>query len=163
MSPLARQAFRVAVGYAALVGVVTLAALPVSYSLTPASRVTLLHVAAGVVLAVALAQVARAARRRVEAQAPSAFDRALVRVEAEPTLPREFRELFDEVRFGRARDGYFQRILWPRLVSLAASRPDAPVLVAPARSRVRRWLGLGPPLSAIRGIIARMEDGREDR
>ena len=161
MSPLARHALRIAAGYAALVGIVTLAALPVSYSLAPSSRATLLHVAAGVVLAVALAQVARAARRRVEEQPPSGFDRALVRLEPEPSLPREFRELFDEVRFGRARDGYFQRILWPRLLSLAASRPDAPALIQPQRSRLRCWLGLGPTLSAIRGVIARVEDRSE--
>ena len=148
---------RLLAGYAVLGVLVGLMALPLWFSAAPAWRPALVRLAAAAVLAVALAQMLGAARRRVAAQPPSAFDRATVVGRDEPDVPGEFRELIEEIRFGRATEGYWSRVLQPRLASLAARLPAGPPLPEPPPSRWRRLLKLGPSLATIRDLVARLE------
>jgi hypothetical protein len=149
---------RLLAGYAVLGALAWLIALPLWFAAAPAWRPAVVRLAAAAVLAVALARVLGAARRRVTAQAPSAFDRATVSARDEPSVPGEFRELIEEIRFGRATEGYWSRVLQPRLASLAARLPAGPPLPEPPPARWRRLLKLGPSLAAIRDLIKRLEE-----
>jgi len=158
MSPPARRRVaRLLAGHAALGALAWLLALPLWYAVDPARRPMVVRAAAGAVLAIALAQVLGAARRRVAAQPPSPFDRATAPFRDEPSLPRDFRELHEEVRFGRASQGYWTRVLRPRLDSLGQRLPAGPALPEPPLSGWRRRLGLGPTLAALRDLLARLE------
>jgi hypothetical protein len=149
---------RVLVGYAALATLVGLAALPIAISTEPASRPLVIRLAVGVFLAVVLAHIRGAAGRAVDLEPRSAFDRALQPVRAEKIpVDRQFRELLDDVRFGPASQRYWSRVAWPRLCALAERLPGRPQLVEPARTRLRRLLGRGPSLAAVRDLVTRLE------
>jgi len=154
-----RQALGWLARYAALGTLVGLGALPLVMAAEPANRPLVIRLAASAVLAVALAHVRVAARGAVDAEPPSPFEQALRRRRpAAPDLDQRFRELLDDVRHGPASQRYWSRVAWPRLVGLAARLPGRAPLEDPPRSRLRRLLGLGPNLTAIRGLVARIED-----
>lgn len=149
---------RLVLGYAALGAAAWLMALPLWVSAAPAWRPTVVRLAAGGVLAVALARALGAVRRRVAAQPLSAFDRATEAVHDEPSVPEDLRDLIEEIRFARATQGYWSRVLQPRLTALAARLPAGSPLPEPPPSRWRQLLGRGPGLAAIRDLIARLEE-----
>jgi len=156
-----RPALRLLAGYAALATLVGLGALPIAMASDPANRPLVIRLAASLVLAVALLHIRSAARQAVAEEPPSAFDRALRRRPAErPEVDRQFRELLDDVRFGSASQRYWSRVAWPRLSGLAERLPDRPLLTEPPRSRLRRLLGRGPTLAALRDLVARLEGHR---
>ena len=157
-APGRRQALRLLAGYATLGTLVGLGALPLVVAAEPANRPLVIRLAATLVLAVALAHLRGAARRAVDAEPPSAFDQALrPRRPERPEVDRRFRELLDDVRFGPASERYWSRVAWPRLCKLAERLPGRPLLVEPPRSRLRRLLGRGPSLAALRDLVARLE------
>ena len=85
---------------------------------------------------------------------PSAFDRALTPARAEKIpIDRQFRELLDDVRFGPTSQRYWTRVAWPRFCALAERLPGRPQLEEPARTRMRRLLGRGPSLAAVRDLV----------
>ncbi len=152
------RALRVLAGYAAFGALVGLGALPLAVGVEPANRPVVIRLAAGLFLAVALAHIRGAARRALDAETPSAFDRALLPERRErPAIDRQLRELLDDARFGPASQRYWTRLAWPRLCALADRLPGRPVLVQPPRSRLRRLLGRGPSLAALRELVARLE------
>jgi hypothetical protein len=153
-----RRALRLLAGYAAFSTLVGLGALPIVLAADPANRPFVIRLAASLVLTVALLHIRSAARRAVDAEAPSALDQALRRRRAEgPDLDRRFHALWDDVRFGPASQRYWSRVAWPRLAGLAERLPGRPVLAEPPRSRLRRLLGRGPTLAALRDLVARLE------
>ena len=146
-------------GYAALVTLVGLVAKPITIAAEPGNRPFVIRMAAGVLLAIILVDLRGAARRALDEQPSSTFERfGWRRPAARPSIDRQFSELLDDVRFGPASQRYWSRVAWPRLCALADRLPDRPLLVEPARSRRRRWLGRGPSLRAIRDVVARLED-----
>jgi hypothetical protein len=158
-APGRRYTLRVLAGYAAFGSLLGLGALPLVLRAAPANRPFVIRLAASLFLAVALAHIRSVARQAVDAQPPSAFERALRRRRTEkPDVDRQFRELLDDVRFGPASQRYWTRVAWPRLSSLADRLPGRPLLVEPPRSRLRRLLGRGPSLAAVRGLVARLEE-----
>jgi hypothetical protein len=153
------QVARLVVGYAALSGGVALVALPVAYAADPAFRPVVVRLAVALVLAVALGQLVTAARRWVDGQSPPpASHRRAEAAHPEPALDRQFLELLDGVRYSRASETYWRRVLWPRLSALAERLPPGPALVEPGRSRMRRLLGRGPALPALRALVSRLEE-----
>jgi hypothetical protein len=157
-SPGRRRALRVLAGYTVLATLVALGALPIVLATVPANRQLVIRLAASLVLAVALVHIRSVARQAVDEEPPSVFDRALRRRPAEkPDLDRHFGELLDDVRFGPASQRYWSRVAWPRLTGLAERLPGRPLLVEPPRSRLRRMLGRGPSLAAVRDLVARLE------
>lgn len=156
--PARRPVLRVLVGYAALATLVGLAALPIVVSAEPATRPFVIRLAVGVFLAVVLADIRGAAGRAVDLEPPSAFDRALTPARAEKIpVDRQFRELLDDVRFGPTSQRYWTRVAWPRLGALAERLSGRPQLEEPARTRMRRLLGRGPSLAAVRDLVTRLE------
>jgi len=158
MMPARRRVLRLLAGYAALGALVWLLALPLWFTAAPAWKPAVVRLAATAVLAVALARALGAARRRVADQPPSAFERATAFARDEPSVPDECRELIEEIRFGRASQGYWSRVLQPRLTALAGRLPAGPPLPEPPQSRWRQIIGRGPGLAAIRDLIARLEE-----
>jgi len=153
------QVARIIVGYTALGAGVSLVALPVGYAADPAFRPVVVRLAVALVLAVALGQLLTAALRWVDAQSPPPARQA-AEAHPEPALDRQFLELLDGVRSSRASETYWRRVLWPRLTALAERLPPGPALVEPGRSRMRRLLGRGPALSALRALVSRLEERR---
>jgi hypothetical protein len=159
IAPGRRAMLRWLAGYAALGTLVGLGALPLVVAAEPGNRPLVIRLAASVVLAVALAHIRAAAGRALEAGAPSAFDQALRRRRpAAPAIDQRFREALDDVRYGPASQRYWSRVAWPRLVALGGRLPGRAPLTDPPRSRLRRLLGLGPSLTDIRRLVARLED-----
>jgi hypothetical protein len=157
-APGRRQALGLLARYLGLGTLVALGALPLAVAAEPATRPLVIRLAATLVLAVALAHVRGMARGAVEASPPSAFERALRRGRpAPPEVDQRFRELLDDVRFGPASQRYWSRVAWPRLSALAERLPARPRLTDPPRSRLRRLLGRGPSLAALRELVSRLE------
>ena len=159
VEPAKTSARRRVLGYAVLAAIVAAVALPVALAAAPVNRPLVIRVAAGVVLALILVDIRGAARATLDAAPPSDFERALrpSRIER-PSVDRQFGELYDDVRFGPASQRYWSRVAWPRLCELADRLPGRPRPVEPARSRLRRWLGRGPSLAALRDAVARLEE-----
>ena len=152
------QVARLVVGYVALSAGVALVALPVAYAADPAFRPVVVRLAVALVLAVALGQLVTAARRWVDGQSPPPARDRRAAAHPEPALDRQFLELLDGVRYSRASETYWRRVLWPRLIALAERLPPGPALVEPGRSRMRRLLRRGPALPALRALVSRLEE-----
>jgi hypothetical protein len=105
-------------------------------------------------LGVALLHVGREVRARVRPEAPSPFERALRPARLEPELAPLFLKLRDEITFSRTSQGYFEHVLWPRVLALAGES----LLEGRPRPAWRRLLGRGPSLAALRALTTRIEE-----
>ena len=148
----------IAAGYAALAGLLLLAGTPAYYYAEPPTKPLVVRLAVGVLLGVALLHVGREVRARVRPETPSPFERALRPPQPEPALAPVFLKLRDELTFSRAGQGYFEHILWPRLLALVAGRAGEPSVESPPRPVWRRLLGRGPSLTALRTLMTRIEE-----
>ena len=63
----------------------------------------------------------------------------------------------DEIRFSVRSQSYFEHLLWPRLVALAATRGGSP---ARLEKPPGRRFGLGPSIAALARVIAALEARR---
>lgn len=145
-------------GYVALAGVVALVATPAYYYADPAGRPGVVRLALCVVLGVALLHLRRQVRARLDAQAPSAFERALEPPRLEPHLAPQFVTLRDQLRHSTASQAYFGHVLWPRLRAVAARRAGGASGAVPEMPAGRRWLRRGPSLATLRTLIATLEE-----
>jgi hypothetical protein len=146
----------IATGYVAFVGLLVLATTPFYLFATPAYKPLVLRLAASAVAGVALIHLGKVLREGFEAQGDSAFERALEAVTSEAELAPTFVDLRDEIRFGTASRGYFDRVLWPRIVAVAQRGADAgpAALHQPAGRLCRR----GPSCAGLSNAIADIED-----
>jgi len=152
-----RRILEPAIGYAALVGGVALAALPLVTVADPGNRPIILRLAAAVVLAVALAHVRSAFRRSVGAE-PAPASRTVATAERdEPIIARHFQEVADDLRFGRSSGSFWSRVLRPRLAALSGRLPGPAISLDVPVPRWRRMLGLGPSAAALRDLVAQLE------
>jgi hypothetical protein len=142
------------VGYAVLVALLVLATVPLYHLAEPADRPRIVRFSAAVVLAVALIHLVRIVGARFAAQPPSGFDRALEPARTEPVGPRHFVEWRDELHWSVARQSYFEHVLWPRLLALAAGTADGTPLPKPAGRR----FGRGPSLATLKRLITMLEE-----
>lgn len=140
----------VAVRGAALAGVVLLATVPVYVYVEASWRMLVVRLAVAFVLGVALLQLRGAVAARLARPGSSRLEQALMRSGNPPAVPLRLEELMDDVRATRRSRGHFERIMWPRLTTLA-SRPLAPPAVR---------LGRGPSLAELRRVIAAIERER---
>jgi hypothetical protein len=145
-------------GYVALTGLVGLAGTPAYYYAEPAMKPLVVRLAVGVLLSVALLQVGREVRARLRQKAASPFERARRPRQPEPELAPRFLRLRDELALSQASQGYFEHILWLRLLALAPHRPGAAAPETPPRPAWRRLLRRGPSLAALRTLIPRIEE-----
>lgn len=136
--------------YAALVGVVLLAAVPVYVYLEPHWRALFARLVAALVLGMALLELRAILAGRVMRHGTSALDAARIPAAVEPGRPQRLLELTGSVRASLRSRRHFERVLWPRLIALAG-RP----LVPPLLRRHR-----GPSLARLRDLIATIEDER---
>jgi len=136
--------------YVVLGGIVLLAAVPLYVYLEPQWRALVSRLAAALVLGMALLELRGILAGRVAHLDPSALDAARTTPAPAPAVPQRLLELTASVRAGLRSRRHFERVLWPRLVALAA-RP----LVPPPRRR-----GRGPSLPALRKVIGAIEDER---
>jgi hypothetical protein len=149
--------FRVLAGPAALTALVVVVTLPIAVAIEPTLRPAVIRVAAALVVGFTLMRVTGQVRARFEAEPRSAFEAALHPVRAPVSIDQRFTDLRDEIRLAALSERFFHRALWPRLLALADRLPYRPALVSPARSRIRRLLRLGPPVAALRELIAELE------
>jgi len=148
----------IAAGYGVLAGLLLLAGTPAYHYAEPPSRPLVVRLAVGVMLGVALLHVGHEVRARVRPEAQSPFERARRPPRPEPELAPFFLKLRDELTFSRASRGYFEHILWPRLLALVAGRVGGPSLEGRPRPAWRRLLGRGPSLASLRTLITRIEE-----
>jgi hypothetical protein len=135
---------------AALAGVVLVATVPVYVWVEPSWRPVVARLASAVVLGITLMQLRRALADRLEDADASPLDEARSRRKPEPDVPYHFEQLVRDVRMGIRSRYHFEKVLWPRLASLA---PRA--IVRPPVRRVR-----GPSLTNLRKAIAAIEQQR---
>lgn len=133
--------------YAALAGVVLLAAVPLYFYLEAPGRALVPRLAAALVLGIALLELRTAVALRLAAQGASALDAALVPAPADDGVPHRLRETESSLRAALRSRRHFERVLWPRLTSLARRPLPAP----PARR------GRGPRLRDVEALVARIE------
>ena len=138
--------------YVTFAGLLVLAATPV-YSLVEApSRPVVVRLASAVFVGLALMHVTRTLRSRVdESRAPARPPAAEPAPESH--LHRDFRTLYDEVRFAARDQRYFEHGLWPRLCALAVCAGAKP----PAKP-AGRWPGRGPSLATLNRLLGAIED-----
>lgn len=139
-------------GYALFIALVAGGAAPVYFILEPAKRPLVTRLAAALVMGVAVIRLVKTVRARLDAQPPSGFELGLEPARREVSLDPQFVQIRDDLRFGASRAGYFDRVLWPRLVALAEPSPLRPApacLVQPPGRFFRR----GPSLITLRNLI----------
>lgn len=144
---------RIVAAYVVLLAVLLTAAIPIYLATAPAHRPAVIRLAAAVVLAVATLHALHVVRGRVEAQVPSAFERALEVSPVEPALDARFLTLQDELRFGARSQRYFHRTVWPQLAELATRLRRKPL-----DEPTGRRFGRGPALTRIAQLIDRLEE-----
>lgn len=136
--------------YAALAGIVLLAAVPLYFYLEAPGRGLVPRVAAALVLGIALLELRTLVALRLAAQGGSALDAALVPAPADDGVPHRLRETESSLRAALRSRRQFERVLWPRLTGLARGPLPAP----PARR------GRGPRISDVEALVARIEAER---
>jgi hypothetical protein len=136
--------------YAALVGVVLLAAVPVYIYLEPHWRALFARLVAALLLGMVLLELRSILAGRILRHGTSPLDAARTPSIVQPGAPHRLLELTGSVRAGLRSRRHFERILWPRLTALAG-RP----LVPPPLRR-----GRGPSLARLRDLITTIEDER---
>lgn len=137
-------------------GLVSLATVPIYLSVAASSRPTVIRLAAALVVALVLIRLRQAARARIADEASSPFERALQPIPVRRTFDPLYLRLQDEVRFSVAGQGYFESVLWLRLLALAAGqRPGTPLVKPSGRWPLRR----GPSLRALGDVITTLERG----
>ncbi len=89
---------------------------------------------------------------------PDSFERALEPAQPVVRLDATLKTLRDEIRYSRSSRRYFDRVLWPRLRTLAArngeAEGDLPAPPPPA------WMNRGPSLGAIAYLVDHLEKKR---
>ncbi len=155
--PPERRRRGIVAGYAVLLAAVGLAATPAYVYAESPNRPVIVRLAIAVVVGVVLLHLLRITRARIAAQAPSAFEAALVPARAELRLAPLFVALRDEIRFSVAHQRYFEHVLWRRLLELTAGRRGRSSDGWPAKPP-GRLLGRGPSLATLRRLIDEIED-----
>jgi len=140
-------------GYVTLVALLALATTPLYLFATPAHKPLILRLAVATVAGVALTHLRKALRERFERQGNSPFERALAAVTTQPELASTFVDLRDEIRFGTASRGYFDRVLWPRIAAIAQHTAVAAAPEPPPGRLFRR----GPSPAGLSKAIADIE------
>jgi hypothetical protein len=140
-------------GYALFIALVAGGAAPVYFILEPAKRPLVARLAAALVMGVALIRLVKTVRARLDARPPSDFERALEPPRREVSLDPQFVQIRDDLQFGARRAGYFDRVLWPRLVA-PAERSPLPSVRAPLVQPSGRFFRRGPSLTTLRNLIA---------
>ncbi len=130
-----------------LTGIVLLVAVPVYVFVEPPWRGVVARLASAFVLGVALLQFRSAIADWLNSRGASGLDAARGWHPVQPVIPLRFLDLIHDVRAALRSRRHFEKVLWPRLMSLA-QRP----LVRPA-SRP----GRGPSLASLREVIAVIE------
>jgi hypothetical protein len=156
--PCERRWPGIVAGYAVLLALAGLAATPAYLYAEPADKPAVVRLAVAVVVGVALIHLLKIVRATIEAQPPSAFEQALAPRASEPRLAQMFVTLRDELRSSRASQGYFEHVLWPRIVALVARQSRAAPEGTPVKPAGRRLLGRGPSLATLRALVARLEE-----
>jgi len=149
----------VSAGYAVFIALVAGGAAPVYFILEPAKRPLAVRLAAALVMGVGVIRLVKTVRARLDARPPSNFELGLEPPRREVSLDPQFVQIRDDLQFGARRAGYFDRVLWPRLVALAERSPlrSAPApLVRPPGRLFRR----GPSLITLRNLIATIGEER---
>ena len=146
----------IAAGYLAFGALLALATTPLYLFAIPAYKPLVFRLAAAAVVGVALIHLRKTLRERFDAQLDSAFERALQANTPQPELAPSFVDLRDEIRFGTASRGYFDRVLWPRIVAVA-QRTAVAGPAAPEQPRGRLFRR-GPSRTALSNAIADIED-----
>ena len=141
---------RIAVRCAALAGLVLLATVPVYVWVEPSWRPAVARLASAVVLGITLLQLRRALAERLDDGEASPLDEARSRGKPESDVPYHFEQLVRDVRTGIRSRYHFEKVLWPRLASLASR-----AVVRPPVRRVR-----GPRLANLRKAIGAIERQR---
>jgi hypothetical protein len=137
----------VAVRSATLAGVTLLVSVPVYVYVEPSWRTLVTRLACAFVLGVTLLQFRRALLGRLADLGASGLDAARGRREPEPGVPHHFHDLASDVRTALRSRRYFDKVLWPRLETLASGPLPRPT----ARP------GRGPSLASLRRVIAAIE------
>jgi hypothetical protein len=144
-------------GYAVFVTLVAGGSAPIYYLVESASRPLVIRLASALIVGVVVVHLVKAVRERLDAQAPSEFELALDPRRPEPSLDRRYVEIRNDLHYGAASGGYFERVLWPELVALVDRSPHQLArerLVRPRGRSFRR----GPSLLALRRLIGAIEE-----
>jgi hypothetical protein len=142
-----RRWLGIVAGYVVFVGVLVLGTVPAYVFVEADHRQAVVRLATAILVGSVLTHVRRSlgAGEDDPGAAPPP-------VETEPTLYRGFTELYDGMRQSIRSQGYFEAILWPRLLSLVET-DQRTALHKPAGRRFRR----GPSAATLGELIATLE------
>ena len=146
-------------GYAVLFILLAAATSFLYDAVAPPNRPIVIRLAVAIVVGILLVHVWRHFRGDPRWDPASPFENALTRQPATPKLDLAFVKLRDELESARRSRSYFEKVLWPRLRTLAQSRGHIDAPIAPERSR----LGRGPSFRTIHRLIDHIATPSTDR
>lgn len=149
--------WRLLLGYLLFTGLLALALTPLYFLVEPVHRPGVVRLGAALLAAIALIHLRRIAREAIEAQPASAFERALQPPPTERHIAPLLLKLRDEVRISTTDRRYFEGTLWARILRILRERSGGPS-AAPEMPRGSRYFRRGPSLTALRDLIAQIEE-----
>jgi hypothetical protein len=147
---------RIVAGYAVLLAVLAALAAFIHDTAPPPDRPVVIRLAVAFAVAGILLHLRAYFRGDPRWDPPSEFEEALNPQPAVPNIDASFRRLRKQVESGIASRSYFERVLWPRLQSLARTRGREEL----SPPEERGWLGRGPSRRAVAELLDRVETGR---
>jgi hypothetical protein len=145
--------WRIAAAYALFLLAVAAVATVAYEAVTAPFQPELLRLAAVLVLSVVLLHIRARLHALLHFRSRTPFDRALRAPPRPPAIAPIFLKRRDEIANACTSRPYFDRILWPHLRELAASKGLKSLPAPPAR----RLFGRGPSLQAISDILSQIE------
>ena len=139
-------------GYALLLVLLAAATSFVYDSVAPPNRPIVIRLAAVAVVGILLIHIWRHFRSDSLWDPASLFENALIRQPVIPKLDPAFIKLRDDLANARWSRSYFDKVLWPRLCTLAQSQGHIAAPMPPGRSR----FGRGPSFRIISGLLSRI-------
>ena len=157
MLPSEPRWLRLFLGYLLFTGLLALALTPLYFEAEPVHRPLVVRFGAALLALIVVIHLRRFVRETIEAQPASAFERALLPPPTEQHIAPLLLKLRDEVRISTTDRRYFEDILWARILRILRERRRGPS-VAPEMPRGSRYFRRGPSLTALRDLIAQIEE-----
>jgi hypothetical protein len=154
MSPAKRHWLRLIAAYVVLVGVLAGPTMAFYFSVSDAHKPLVIRFPVALIVAIAFIHIHGNIRRALDRAPPSDFEQALQPNPATPKVDPFFLKLREGLKNSIVSWGYFEHVMWPRLLALADRRGSTQPLERPSRSWLPRR---GPSLRVIDSLITHLE------
>jgi hypothetical protein len=154
MSPPNRRWLRWIAAYVALVSALAGPTMAFYLSASDAHKPLVIRFPVALIVAVAFIHIHGNIRRALDRAPASEFEQALHPAPAAPKVDPFFLKLRENLKNSIVSWGYFEHVMWPRLLALADRRGSTQPLERPSRNWLPRR---GPSLRAIDSLITHLE------